>query len=75
MQLQRPSISLVLIWPLPFTKCLSKMQIYQKFAFYTKYGLYEYLTMLMGLSNSPAVLQRLMQIILGSCTDISASFI
>ncbi|MEW8191404.1 MAG: reverse transcriptase domain-containing protein [Candidatus Thiodiazotropha endolucinida] len=36
-----------------------------KTAFCTKYGLYEYLTMPMGLSNSPAVLQRLMQIILG----------
>ena len=36
-----------------------------KTAFCTKYGLYEYLTMPMGLSNSPAVLQRLMQNILG----------
>ena len=33
--------------------------------FCTKYGLYEYLTIPMGLSNSPALLQRLMQIILG----------
>ena len=35
-----------------------------KTAFCTKYGLYEYLTMPMGMSNSPAVLQRLMGLVL-----------
>ena len=37
-----------------------------KSAFCTKYGLYEYLTMPMGMTNSPAVFQRLMELALGS---------
>lgn len=37
-----------------------------KTAFCTKYGLNEYLTMPMGMTNSPAVFQRLMQLALGS---------
>ena len=37
-----------------------------KSAFCTKYGLFEYLTMPMGMTNSPAVFQRLMELALGS---------
>ena len=35
-----------------------------KSAFCTKYGLYEYLTMPMGMTNSPAAFERLMEIVL-----------
>ena len=35
-----------------------------KIAFCTKYGLYKYLTMPMGMTNSPAVFQRLMELVL-----------